>query len=363
MGRVMEVLLTGYPSLRADYVLRELLARDAHVHILLRAEDRAALEAHPEVAARVSVVEGEVGAMDLGLSGEEFRGLAERLTHIHHAAISEGSELDDRSAEALHVAGTREVLELAEACTHLQLLTAHSSIGVFGGREGVVSEDDAAPMSGHRNAVEATLARAERMLREAMPRAPIAVVRSGMIVGDSKTGVIDRLDGFYLLVLLLMSSPRDFALPLPSRGDAPLYLTPIDYVAKAACHIAEDPRAAGKTFHLVERAPLPSRRVIELVAQATGRRMGRGFIPANVTKALLSAPGIDRLARSPRTLLDALVTRVSFGTENADAVLGAAGVACPTFESYVDVLVEHTRRHLDERRERRAATVDYDPLV
>lgn len=356
----MDVLLTGFPGLRAEYVLRELLERGARVHLLVRGEDRARLAALPPD--RVTVVEGDVGAMDLGLSGAEHAELAARLTHIHHAAITTDTQLGEREAEAINVAGTREVLELAEACAHLEVLVAHSSIGVFGGREGTVSEDEPAPGSGHRSAVESTLARAERMLREAT-RVPVAIVRSGMIVGDSTTGVIDRLDGFYLLVLLLMSSPRDFALPLPSRGDAPLYLTPIDFVAKAACQIGADPRARGKTFHLVERSPLPSRRVLELVAQATGRRMGRGFIPANVTKALLSAPGIERLARSPRMILDALVTRVAFRADNADALLAGTGLACPPFESYVDVLVEHARRHLDERRERRAASTDYDPLV
>lgn len=356
----MDVLLTGFPGLRAEYVLRELLADGAHVHLLVRAEDRARLaEPHD----RVTIVEGDVSAMDLGLSGPEHADLAARLTHIHHAAVTTDTQRDEREAELVNVAGAREVLELAEACTALELLVAHSSIEVFGGREGTVAEEEPAPLRGHRSATAATLARAERMLREAMPRVPIAVVRSGMIVGDSTTGRIDRLDGFYLLVLLLMSSPREFALPLPSRGDAPLYLAPIDFVARAACRIGGDARAAGKTFHLVERAPLTSRRVLELVAQATGRRMGRGFIPANVTKALLSAPGIDRLARSPRAILDALVTRVAFRTDNADALFAGADLACPPFESYVDVLVEHTRRHLDERRERRAAVTDYDPLV
>lgn len=362
------VLLTGLPGFRARYVLRELLEGGNFVHVLVQLEHaervRELLVALPEEQrARISVVEGNPSAMDLGLSGKEFAELGGELDRIHHVAITTDTSLDRKEIEWVNVGGAREILELAEACTKLQALVFHSLAAVSGNREGLVRETDPIPDDGFRNLVEETLARAERMLRAAVPNVPIVVARAGMILGDSRTGDIDRLDGFYLLVLLIMTSPRELALPLPSRGDAPLHLVPIDFVAKAAYAIGRDPRAVGKTVHLVDPSPLPSRRVLEVVAQASGRRMGRGFIPANVTKALLSAPGIDRIARSPRSLLDVLATRVAYGTETADALLADTGIACPRFETYADGLVDHVRRRMDERRERRAASVDYDPLV
>ena len=362
------VLLTGLPGLRARYVLRELLAGGDLVRVLVRIEDaervREVLAALPEAErARISIVEGNAASMDLGLSGKEFAALGAEIDRIHHVAITTDTSLDRKAAEGINVGGAREILELAEASTKLKALVFHSLAAVSGNREGFVREDDPIPDDGSRNLVEETLARAERMMRAAMPTVPIVVARAGMILGDSRTGEIDRLDGFYLLVLLIMTSPRELALPLPSRGDAPLHLVPVDFVAKAACAIGRDSRAIGKTVHLVDPAPMPSRRVLEVVAQASGRRMGRGFIPANVTKALLSAPGIDRIARSPRSLLDVLATRVAYGTETADALLVGTGIACPRFEAYADVLVDHVRRRMDERRERRAASTDYDPLV
>lgn len=359
------VLLTGLPNVLARRVLGELVAGGARVRAIVKRDDWVEAEAALALLApgSVELIEGDPSSMDLGLSGREFNALAAELDRIHHVAITTGTTVDAKSAEATNVVGAREVLELAEACSHLRALVFHSSVTVSGGREGLVREDDPLPRDGFRNVVEETLARAERMMFDAMSSVPVVIVRSGMMVGDSVTGEVDRLDGFYLLVLLIMTSPRELALPMPSRGDAPLHLVPVDFVAKAACQIGRDPRSVGKVFHLVDRRPLSSKQALDVVAQAAGRRMGRGFIPANVTKALLSAPGLDRFARSPRTLLDALATRVSYGTDNADAILAGTHIECPSFESYADVLIDYVRRRLDARKERRAATSDYDPLV
>ena len=192
-------------------------------------------------------------------------------------------------------------------------------------------------------------------MRAAMGRIPIAVVRPSIIVGDSHTGEIDRFDGPYLHMLIIVTSPSDIALPMPSRGDAPLNLVPADYVARAARAIGLDPRAPGRTFHIVDPAPLTARRVFELVALSSGKRMPRGFIPANISKALLRTPGLERFAKSPRAFLDALATPVTWTSTNADEILEAASIRCPSFESYVDKLVEYLQAHLREKREKREA--------
>jgi hypothetical protein len=183
------------------------------------------------------------------------------------------------------------------------------------------------------------------------------------VVGDSQTGEIDRFDGPYLLILLIVTSPAEIALPLPARGDAPLNLVPADYVARAARAIGLDPRSPGRTFHVVDPAPLTARRVFELVAVAAGRRTPRGFIPANLTKALLRTPGLERFAKSPRAFFDALATPVTWSSPNADAILGDAGLKCPPLEGYVDKLVEYVQSRLREKREKREAAAEIDDAL
>ena len=98
---------------------------------------------------------------------------------------------------------------------------------------------------------------------------------------------------------------------------------------------------------MTDPCPLPARRVFELVARAGGRRNPRGSIPANLAKALLRAPGLDRIAKSPRAFLETLTTPVTYDARNADALLPLLGVpACPPLESYIEKLVEYVQERV-----------------
>jgi thioester reductase-like protein len=366
------VLLTGFPSFVARKMCEELL-RDpgtfvhAVVHSKLAHDAASALDGLPLAdRRRVNLIDGDAASMDLGLSGAEFRSLAAEVDRIHHCASVSYLGAPRDAAEQMNVGGAREILELAEACTSLKCLVHHSTASVSGDRTGLVREDELYTDQIFRNVVEETKARAERMMRAAMTgprRLPIAVLRPTIVVGDSTSGEVDRFDGPYLLILLLVTSPPDFALPLPGRGDSLLHLVPADYYVHAARAIGRDPRAIGRTFHIADPQPLTARRVFELVARAGGRRMPRGFIPANITKALLRTPGLERFAKSPRAFLDALGTPVSYSSTNTDELLAGTGIQCPSFESYVDRLVEYVQVRLREKRARRvtAREVD-DPL-
>jgi thioester reductase-like protein len=366
------VLVTGFPSLAARAVCFELVRADERrrVHALVRAgstdDAEAALgELAPAVRARVNLVEGDAAAIDFGLSGAEFKALAREVTHIHHCAQVTHLGVDRKTAEHVNIGGALEALEFARSCARLECMVHHSTAHVSGDRTGVVEESDLDRGQSFRNVVEETKARAEKAIRAAMGSVPIAVVRPATLVGDSRTGAVDRFDGLYLLILLVVTSPPDLALPLPGRGDEPLQVVPVDWVARAAVAIGRDPRGRGQTFHLVDPHPLPARRVFELAARAGGRRGPRGSIPANLAKAVLRAPGIDRIAKAPRALLDALTTSVSYDARSADALLGALGVpACPPLETYVDKLVEYVQLRVRQRRSSRktaAGEIDGSP--
>jgi thioester reductase-like protein len=366
------VLLTGLPSLLARAVCFETLRFDpqARVEAVVRSklvgDARALLDALPaEQRARVHIVEGDAAAIDHGLAGPEYKALARRVTRIHHCAQVTYLGVDSKTAEQVNVGGAREALELASSCDKLECLVFHSTAHVSGDRRGVVLEDDLKAGQAFRSVVEETKARGEKMMRAAMDRLPIAVMRPATIVGDSGTGEVDRLDGPYLLVLLVVTSPPDFALPLPGRGDEPLNLVPIDWVARAATALGRDPRSRGRTFHLVDPRPLTARRVFELVARAGGRRGPRGSIPANLARAILRAPGVARIAQSPRAFLETLTTPVTYDARNADQLLPALGIpGCPPLESYVDRLVEYVQERVRLRRANQDADLEVeDPLV
>jgi thioester reductase-like protein len=355
------VLVTGFPTtFLAARVVQKLLISDPQAKIRCIVQEKSVSRAEEILdrftkaeRKRVTLLGGDTAAMDLGLSGPEFNKLAAEVEVVHHCAAITYLGVDRQIAEEVNVGGAREILELAEAAHRLERLVHWSTALVSGARRGYVLEDELSAPTGFRNAIEETRFRAERLMRSAAKHVPTTILRPSIIVGDSVTGEIDRLDGPYLLVLLMLGAPSDFRMPMPSRGEIPLNLVPVDYAVDAGFAIVNDPRSIGRTFHIVDPDPLSARKVFELIARAAGRPIPRGFLPMNLATAILRAPGVDRFAHVPRAFLEQLATEVVYDDRGARELLAGRGLTCPRFESYVDTLVDHVRHQQAMRRERR----------
>lgn len=351
-------LLTGFPtSFLATRVLTKLLATDpsVHIHALVQAKSRERAEERlqglpKEQRTRVELLEGDSSHMDLGLSGAEFNRLKAQVDVIHHCAAVTYLGVDRQVAERANVNGAREVLELAEAADHLERLVHWSTALVSGAHRGYIHEQELDASKGFRSTIEQTRFRAEKIVRGAMDHVPTTILRPSIIVGDSHTGEIDRFDGPYLLVLLMLNAPVDLRIPLPGRGDIPLNLVPVDYVVDAALRIVSDERSVGRTFHLVDPNPLTARRVFELIAQASDRPVPRGSVPAQMAAAVLRTPGLERFAHVPRAFLEQLATEVVWDDRNTRQLLEGSGIECPPFESYVNTLIQYVRTQQATRR-------------
>ncbi len=369
------VLLTGFPAnFLARRLLTKLLATQPKTRVIClvprRFMERAAElldQLDPLELARVELLRGDSASMDFGLGGRRYRDLAASIDVVHHCAAVTYPGVARELAERVNIGGTGEVLELVDASDRLQRLVFWSTAHVSGAREGHVHESELIRPARFHNAVEETRFRAEAMVREAMERVPTVILRSSNIVGDAHTGEIDRLEGAYLLILLMLSTPIDLRVPLPGRGDAPLNLVPIDYVVDAGHAIAGDPRAVGRTFHLVDERPLSARRVFELIAQATGHRGPRGRVPTQIAAALLRTPGIEKLSQVPRAFLEQLATDVVYDARNTRELLAGTSIECPPAANYLPIMVDHVRkeqaRRAKQRQEKRKARdEDDDPL-
>jgi hypothetical protein len=110
-------------------------------------------------------------------------------------------------------------------------------------------------------------------------------------------------------------------------------------------------RAAGGTFHLTDPCPFAARTVYELVAQRADRKAPRGVIPTGLARALLKAPGLERLARAPLAFLEAFNHLAVYNCRHTLALLDG-GPRCPPFDSYVDTLVRYVREVQAQKRQR-----------
>lgn len=369
------VLLVGFPrTFVARKTLEGLLEQETASRITCLVADGYQERANTWLAARprsererVDLVIGESWAIDFGLSGADYMTLARSIEVIHHCGAITYPDVDRQTAQRININGTVEVVELAEAASHLERLVLWSSASVSQPQHGLATEQELIKPSRFRSVIEETRFHAERIVRAEMDHIPTTILRPSIVVGDSRTGEIDRFEGPYLLVLLMLNSPVDLRVPLPGRGDIPLNLVPIDYVVNAGLAITNNPRAAGHTFHLVDPHPPTVHRVFEMIAEAAGRRAPVGNLPTNLATAVLRTPGLERFAMIPRTFLEQLATEVTYDARNSREMLANTGIECPPVQSYLRTLVEHVRHKQQEqarvRREKKGTPeTAEDPL-
>lgn len=342
-------LVTGFPNYRAAHLVGHLLGGGADVVCAVVPPSRATaaerfierLAAHERERIRLFV--GDPSAIDMGLSGVEYRELATTVECIQHLeqAPSESRE----SCELVNIGAMREVLELARAAGRLQAVVAHSSVAVSGDRVGRIEESELEEGQRFPEASAATLARAERMARQRMPRLPIVVLRTGQVVGPSASGQIDTLEGVYLLILLILNSPQDLSSLLPRWGDAPLHVVPVDHSSVAAELAQRTPGAIGRTLHVTDSTPMTVRMAFNRCMKIRTRLVDEGFVMPPLGKVLrrdgLVRDGLSSILWRPRTFINATFRNVLYDTRVARETLG---VECPPLESYFEYLVRHVAR-------------------
>jgi thioester reductase-like protein len=361
------VLLTGLPtSFLARKLLPELLTNE-QTHIKLVVTDQQHDSTRDHVATlgaaaedRVELVRGDITAMDFGMAGPRFLALAKSIDVIQHCVCATTGGVSRDAELRTYLGSTGEVLELALASSgRLQRLVHWGSALLSQPVHGRVSEATLVrPETGFRNTADQARFQAEQLLRDAMARVPITVLRPSILVGDSQTGEGDPLSGMYLLMLMLLSSPVDLRLPLPGRGDQPINLVPIDFVVRAGKIIADDARSAGKTFNLVDDRPLSVRRVFELMTQASERPAPSGKLPTNLASVLLRTPGLERFSHIPRAFLEQLSGEVIYDSRNTRDILAGTNLECPNAASYIKTLIDEVKRDQQARIKRKSTRRD-----
>ncbi len=358
--------VTGFPGFIGKRLVARLAAvrRDSQISLLVQPkfmdDARRYVRTLPRPS-RFELLQGDIVDMHLGLSGAEYARLCDEVTDVFHLAAVYYLGVPKETARKVNVEGTRNLLELARDCRQLHRFSHFSTALVSGDRLGVVCEDELDAGQSFRSDYEETKFQAEKLVRRAMKDLPITIFRPSIVVGDSKTGEIDRFDGPYSLAVLLVTSPLSVPLPMPGEGLAPLHLVPVDFVVDAALTIAEDPRSLGKTFHLVDPSPLSSRRIYEMVAALVQRKVPRLSVPARAAGALFRLPFLEKITRSQRQALGHINHLVFYNCQNALELLEGTKVRCPPIASYLPKLVEFVKEYYRRRKEEAATNVE-DPL-
>jgi thioester reductase-like protein len=361
-------LVTGYPGFLGKRLVRRLLTdpRERPRRLVCLVQPRHAAAARADLATlpapEAEIVEGDVTHMHLGLSGAEWRALAEEVTNVWHLAAKTRLGVGVDVLRQVNIEGTRNVLELCRGARRLERLVHFSTAFVSGTRVGVILEDELAVGQRFHNDYEETKYLAELLVRRAQSELPVTVLRPSIVVGDSRTGEIDRFDGPYALAILLVASPLAVPLPLPGDAVGPLNVVPVDFVVDAAVAISRHPAAAGRTVHLVDPAPMSARWVYQLIAARAGKKLPPVSVPHLAFQALLQFPFLERLSRTHRPAIEYVNHLAIYNPRTLLDLLDGTGIRCPPIGTYLDRLIEFVELSLARRREAEAADSPDDPL-
>jgi thioester reductase-like protein len=258
----MAYFVTGATGFIGRRLLERLLdKRQGDVYLLVRESSLERLDdliEHWSVAVsaaaakRIQPVLGDLRRPLLGLEQEQVTELRGKIVHLFHLAAVYDMTAPAELNTAINVGGTTHAVELARAL-EVEHLHHVSSIAVAGEYKGLFGEDmfdegQKLPSPYHRTKFES-----ERIVRE-QPYVPWRVYRPGIVVGDSQTGEMDKIDGpyYFFKAIQRMRQLLPEWTPLVGLDLGDTNVVPVDWVADALEHIAHEPDLDGKAFHLTD---------------------------------------------------------------------------------------------------------------
>jgi NAD(P)-dependent dehydrogenase (short-subunit alcohol dehydrogenase family) len=358
--------VTGATGFIGRHLVQELLSnREGEVFALVREGSQERLAELAEGwagGARVTSVVGDLAEPRLGVDEawiEEHRG---KIDHFFHLAAVYDMTAEDEANERANVTGTRNAVALANAL-EAGILHHASSVAITGSYKGMFREDmfdegQDLPSSYHRTKFES-----EKIAREESS-GPWRVYRPSIVIGHSRTGEMDKIDGPYYFFKALQKTRHALPewVPLVGLEFGYTNLVPVDYVAAAMDHIAHQPGLDGQAFHLMASKSQRSGEVLNTFAGAAHApqmaiRIDKRLtdaLPKGVGSLLLQLPALKGVRRSiladlgiPEEILGHLGFTAQFDTRDSERALAGTGIEVPPLDSYAERLWDYWERKLD----------------
>lgn len=347
--RARTVLITGAPNFAAVQLIWRILDDEPEttIHLIVRGDQihktEDFLARRTGLGYRVTIHRGSVTEPRFGLHDDTFQQLAAAVTDVFHMAGMYHLGADPLHVEEVNIRGTRLALDAVREFKKLSRFHYYSTAFVCGAREGVILEEDLEQGQTFRSTFERTRFTAELDVRRARLDLPITVYRPSLVVGDSRTGEMDSLDGPWIFLQAVARNPDRLPTILPSATHFPFNVVPVDYVAQAMHYLSLRPDTAGKTFHLVDPSPVSQASGYRLLWRHINEGPRRSTFQSQLRERLLRIPIIERIAKESRHVYNELDNLQVLNASNTLKGLIGTEIQCPFFPDYVAKLVESAR--------------------
>jgi NAD(P)-dependent dehydrogenase (short-subunit alcohol dehydrogenase family) len=364
----MQYFVTGATGFIGKRLVKTLLARrGATVYFLLRPESEGKLgellEFWGASRTRAIPVLGDLTTKKLGVSAEAIKGLKGQVDHVYHLAAVYDLKADEASQVQVNIEGTRNVVEFAKAIDagHLHHVSSIAAAGLY---EGVFREDMFEEAEGLDHPYFMTKHESEKIVRKES-KVPWTVYRPAMVVGDSATGEMDKIDGPYYFFKLIQRMRQVLPPWMPGIGleGGRINIVPVDFVVAALDHISHAKADLDKKcFHLVDPQGYRVGDVLDIFSKAAhAPKMNvfinaalLGFIPKSVKKGMMALAPVRRVRHAvmkdlglPEDMLTFVNYPTRFDCRETLAALERSGIECPNLKDYAWRIWDYWERHLD----------------
>ena len=364
----MHYFVTGATGFIGKRLVQKLLARrGSTVSFLVRPGSEgkvAGLLADWGVSAKRAIaVTGDLTQPRLGVAAETIKALKGQIDAVYHLAAVYDLGADEASQVAVNVDGTRHVVAFAQAvgAGHFHHVSSIAAAGLY---EGVFREDMFEEAENIDHPYFMTKHESEKIVRKEC-KLPWTVYRPAMVVGDSQTGEMDKIDGPYYFFKLIQRMRQILPPWFPTVGleGGRINIVPVDFVVDALDHISHAKiELKGQCFHLVDPVGYRVGDVLDVFAKAAhAPKMNLfvnaallGFIPKSVKKGLLALAPVRRVRNAvmkdlglPEDILTFVNYPTRFDCRQTTAALKGSGISCPKLPDYAWRLWDHWERHLD----------------
>jgi NAD(P)-dependent dehydrogenase (short-subunit alcohol dehydrogenase family) len=357
--------VTGATGFIGRHLVERLLEREGDIHVLVREGSTEKLDALVERlggAGRVHAVAGDLTEPLLGVDAGVRDALRGKVDHFFHLAAIYDMTADETQNALLNVGGTQHAIDLANDLG-AGIFHHASSVAVAGTYEGHFTEDmfdegQKLPSPYHQTKFDS-----EKLVRERVQGA-WRVYRPAIVVGDSRTGEMDKIDGPYYFFKALQKARRALPqwFPLVGLEVGWTNIVPVDWVASAMDHIAHEPGLDGQAFHLVNPRPQRAGDVLNTFARAghapqmvlrVDKRM-TDMLPKGVLSYAMKLPALKDVRRTlladlgiPDTVIEHMALVPRFDGRDTQRALKGTGIEVPPLETYSAKLWDYWERNLD----------------
>jgi NAD(P)-dependent dehydrogenase (short-subunit alcohol dehydrogenase family) len=364
----MSYFVTGATGFIGRHLVERLLSeREGDIRVLVREGSADKLERlmkgwseHGDTN-RVKPVFGDLAQDALGVS-EDDKAALKGVEHFFHLAAIYDMSADEEANARLNVGGTENAVALANELG-AGIFHHVSSIAAAGMYQGHFTEDMFDEGQKLTHPYHRTKFESERIARNKV-EGKWRVYRPSIVVGNSKTGEMDKIDGPYYFFKAIQkirnTLPQWF--PLVGIEVGKTNIVPVDYVAAAMDHIAHLPDMDGRAFHLVNPKAQKAGDVMNTFARAGhGPQMVMridkqltDMLPKGVIRMLMQVPTLKDIRKTfladfgiPESVIEYIGLTATFDARDTQRALDGSGITLPPLESYSEKLWDYWERNLD----------------